>query len=839
MRWLLVAAVLGIGAAYLTIVWQVGGGRPVAPLDDSYIFFQYARQIAQGEPWQYNSGDPPSKGMTSLLYPWLLAGLHKLGWRDEQLVWVAVSSGVLWLGGVALWSGRVWQAMMPSPAHARQWGFFAALVVLLTGIVQWGAFAGMETGLFCTLILIALESVLRRRTVLAALWLGLAGLTRPEGMVLALLAWFIHYTFSAFGPTAASAQRGPQSAPGRAFLETLPLGIAVLVCLVPSVLNWLLTGSATSSGLEAKSWFYNVPPAWGDIVRSVALSYWRIFVQVLNGWGSGHEISGSLVAGGLSVLALFGWGALVLRRRWMPLLFTAAWFWLGTLSTATLITATWHLGRYQAPFIPIAVILSVAGIAALWENRSRYAMPCRVVAVAMAIWLLGSSLRSTYHALVAFRQTLETVTRQQLVLADWLRDNLPPEARVGVHDTGSLRYVGQRPTYDLIGLTTAETTRAWRHGAGSVFEQMEHSRYRPDYFCIYPDVFSIPYLAATDLFARELYRVWVSEYAVVSAGPVQGVWQADWRLAGSGERIRQPDVLARTRGLVTVDTLDVADLGDEAAHHLDWWHGARQGGFPTEVYQMRYHAPPQAEVLDGGRVVSGGMSFQVATRSGQPLWIVARLHSRQAGAVQVAVDGHHVGRWTYPGLPGAWLETLFFVPAEAVTGERTEIRLDAEAAEVAPYYFWFLQGTLQEEPIAIPRSVDVTFDGELRLLGFALAQDVLRPGQVLSTTLYWQTGAPVESDAKVFLHLYDAQGTLGPQTDGWPVYGTRPPYTWQVGEVVRDPRALALPSDLPPGRYVLEVGLYDQARRLTPASTTVEVFYEGRVLLAEIEIKLR
>jgi hypothetical protein len=413
---------------------------------------------------------------------------------------------------------------------------------------------------------------------------------------------------------------------------------------------------------------------------------------------------------------------------------------------------------------------------------------------------------------------------------------------VGVHDTGSLRYVGQRPTYDLIGLTTTETTRAWRNGMGSVFERMERSPYRPDYFAIYPDVFSIPYLAATDLFARQLFRVEVSEYAVVSAGPVQGVWQADWRLSGSGARMAQSDVLARLQGLDQVDALDVADLYDEAAHQLRWWHGSEYGGFPTEVYQMRYHAPPHVEVLDGGRLVGGGIRFQVTTQPGQPLTMVARLHAQQAGAVQVTVGGNPIGRWAFPGLPGAWLETVFSVPAEAIAGERTEVRLDVEGrsdrpARYAAYTFWFLQGAPHPVAPHISHPLDVRFDGEIHLLGFDLERDVLLPGEALSATLYWRLSAPVDSGAKVFLHLYDAQGSLGPQADGWPVFGTRPPYTWQVGEIVADRRTLTLSPDMPAGRYSLEVGLYDQAGRLAPAPEEGQAFYENRVPLTHIEVR--
>jgi hypothetical protein len=430
------------------------------------------------------------------------------------------------------------------------------------------------------------------------------------------------------------------------------------------------------------------------------------------------------------------------------------------------------------------------------------------------------------------------MVRQQLAVAEWVRENLPSDARVGVHDIGSLRYLGQRATYDLIGLATADAAIAWRHGAGSVFELMEHSPMRPDYFAIYPDIFFIPYLAATDLFAEELFRVEVPDYSsVTSAGSTQGVWRADWHLADSGEQFYQPDVLERTAGFRLVDRLDVADLDDEAAHGMKWWHDVRPSGWPTEVWQLTYRDLPEREVLDGGRLLTGGLSFEVATRPGEPLQIVARLHAQEAGAVRVEVDRRDMGRWTYPSAPGRWLETVFWVPAETITNSRTRVVLRVDASNpdfryYAPYHFWFLQGEVQ-----IEHRIEATFDGGFRLLGFDLPEQVWHPGDVVPVTLYWQTTASNQSEAKVFLHLYDANGHLGPQSDGWAFHGTRPPYTWYPSEIVADPRPLALPANLQPGRYSLEVGLYnpDGIMRL-PAYLNDTRQHEDRVPLAVIEV---
>jgi hypothetical protein len=47
------------------------------------------------------------------------------------------------------------------------------------------------------------------------------------------------------------------------------------------------------------------------------------------------------------------------------------------------------------------------------------------------------------------------------------------------------------------------------------------------------------------------------------------------------------------------------------------------------------------------------------------------------------------------------------------------------------------------------------------------------------------------------------------QDDHLPLQGRRPTDTWLPGEVIVDQHLLALPSDLPPGPYRLEAGLYD------------------------------
>ena len=781
-------------ASYLALSLGTGDSRPVAPLDDAYITYQYARQIAHGHPYHYNAGDPPTTGMTSPLFGFFLAACYGAGLTGELLVGVAIGLGTAWLALTGALTYRLVTLLTGEDRRHRLWAVVGAVLVIVTGSIAWGCFNGMETGLFTTLTLGALTAFLAGRTNLAAVWLGLAGLARTEGLILAALLWLLTFAkgLAAGGP--------------RPWKRLPVLSAAVLAGLIPYLVNYALTGTPSAAGLRAKSWLNNVPFYPTDIARSIAGGYRDILVgRFLTG-------EGWFAPPGLLLLSVVGWAGLRGSDGRMKLLVTVPWFAVGTLSTATLITATWHMGRYQVPFVPVAIGLAVCGLASLWQKSG--ASWQRIGLGAVVLYLLVASGYSSLRHLEAYRLSVNTMVRQQLALADWMEENLPPNARVGVHDTGSLRYLSRRPTYDVIGLTTPKAATAWRHGSGSVFERMEHSRMRPDYFAIYPDVFSIPYLAATDLFAEELFRVEAPEYGVASAGPVQGVWRADWHRAASGDRMYQSDIRQLTEGLHLVDTLDVADLEDEAAHAVRWRQGSKQPGFPTEVWQLAYRVPPHQEALDGGRLLTGAIAFDASTEPGEDLWIVARLHAQQGGSVGVEIDERSVGIWDYPSIPGRWLETAFRVPGDQITHSRTRITLSVDTdnpdfRHYAPYHFWMLQGNAQRKAADAEHELDVSFGKGLTLLGFDEPRGPSRAGDVVEVNLYWQSKTPTDSDAKVFLHLYDTTGNLGPQSDGWAFHDTRPPYTWAPGEVIEDPRALSLPDSLPSGDYSLEVGLYE------------------------------
>ncbi len=85
-------------------------------------------------------------------------------------------------------------------------------------------------------------------------------------------------------------------------------------------------------------------------------------------------------------------------------------------------------------------------------------------------------------------------------------------------------------------------------------------------------------------------------------------------------------------------------------------------------------------------------------------------------------------------------------------------------------------------------------------------QVLARAGDVLQLGLQWRADQAPQGNYTVFVQLLDAAGQVVAQRDRWPGDGLFPTAAMQPGQVIAD--NLAIPLDVPPGRYRLIVGLY-------------------------------
>jgi hypothetical protein len=90
------------------------------------------------------------------------------------------------------------------------------------------------------------------------------------------------------------------------------------------------------------------------------------------------------------------------------------------------------------------------------------------------------------------------------------------------------------------------------------------------------------------------------------------------------------------------------------------------------------------------------------------------------------------------------------------------------------------------------------------------AHSAAAPGENLTVTLTWQANAPIDRQINTSFRLVDAEGRVAAQVDGPPARGIIPTNLF-FGTPLPDTKTLALPSDLAPGEYNLQVVAYDVA----------------------------
>ena len=107
------------------LLWTTEG-HFVAQGPDLYVVAQYAKAMAEGHPFQYNAGEAPTTGATSLLHTAILAAAHAAGARGEGLIAFAILLGaLLYLASLPL-AARV-DARLASPREGRLTGTLLAL----------------------------------------------------------------------------------------------------------------------------------------------------------------------------------------------------------------------------------------------------------------------------------------------------------------------------------------------------------------------------------------------------------------------------------------------------------------------------------------------------------------------------------------------------------------------------------------------------------------------------------------------------------------------------------------------------------------------------------------
>jgi len=385
------------------------------PVDDAYIHFQYARNLAAGHGFAFNP-DQPMPGSTSPLWVVLLAIPAMAGaplWLTAKVLGVAF----LALSSVLIW--RLAGRFTERPGVA----LTAGLLTAIDGRLAWAAPSGMEITLFAALSVgallarddIAMHGADGRRQGLLALLCGLAANARPEGYLLAALLLFDVVNRD------------------RPSLRAVAVAGAIVAALV---LPYIIFCQATTG--------HPLPTTFYAKAGSHGLPATKQYLQAQIFFGLLTNPAAALMA---------PVGAVVLWRQGKAARLAVLWPLSLVLVQAVLSPLAYHFGRYTMPLDPFFALWAAIGVARLTRvggpgDRWRAALPSLVLVV---VGLLALSSWAGFYA-----RSVRDINTMQVALGQWVRVHAPPGAPIALNDIGAITYLGGRPAIDVVGLVSPQ-----------------------------------------------------------------------------------------------------------------------------------------------------------------------------------------------------------------------------------------------------------------------------------------------------------------------------------------------------------------------------------------------
>ncbi|WP_092533047.1 glycosyltransferase family 87 protein [Amycolatopsis arida] len=434
-----------VGALLLTLAFSLTHQLLFGTVaEDAYISFRYSLNIAEGHGPVFNAGERV-EGYSNFLWVITLAlakTVFGLG-----IVGTAVVLGVLCtLGSVLLAYALVNRVVAMVRPATPAFGLAAAVLTAgASGLAAYGP-SGLETPLFLLLVLGICLAVAAERFVVAGVLVALATMTRPDGVVVAVIVglWLL--------------VRAARRRENGWALAGYVLGALVLV--VPWT-AWRVTyyGHFVPNALAAKS---GAPLGW----------------QLARGW---DYLAGFVLAHqGFLLLAIAAVVALVLRRpatddptivrarSLVWLLFAVA---TGYLAFMTYAGGDWMPAwRLLAPVPPLLAVASAAACGLLTAPATapspakrpprRRAVPL-VPVVALALSGLSLIVSTVHGQMLPLMHEWRDKIAEMAEIGSWLGDRLPPGTVVSTFANGVLSYRAgtQLVMIDVLGLTDEHIAR--------------------------------------------------------------------------------------------------------------------------------------------------------------------------------------------------------------------------------------------------------------------------------------------------------------------------------------------------------------------------------------------
>ncbi len=162
-------------------------------------------------------------------------------------------------------------------------------------------------------------------------------------------------------------------------------------------------------------------------------------------------------------------------------------------------------------------------------------------------------------------------------------------------------------------------------------------------------------------------------------------------------------------------------------------------------------------------------------------------------------------------LPDELAAGRYRVQVQAQTGDGVALSLYGAAENDWAEVFTFVVEARTRSyvpPLSRTRR-DVRFGDVLRLRGYRLERQIVRPGESVALTVYWQAMEKPPQMYAVFNHLRLLDNTSLWHGDSWPQAGLYTTEHWRKNEVVAEAYTIVVPKDAPPGDYPLYTGVYN------------------------------
>ena len=394
--------------------------------DHTYIYLQYARNLATGNGFAFDANSP-SYGVAGPLWVLLIAGGAKAGLdpfvvaKTFDLLFASLSIVLVFTFSLTLLQDKIY-------------ALFAALIFSFDAwFLHWSG-SGTETSFAIILVLLTVKYAYLEDYHIAGFVAGLLTLVRPEGALLFLVVqlenYFVSYVLRR-----------------KKRMFWIPFLVYGLV-LAP----WLLYSLVT---------FGSIVP---DIGLAARVSEWSLGAVATTAWDSARTLGSTqlvtvllLLVGIPLVVRKMGIGTLIVKG--MPVL------WVIILLIGYAILSVQVVPRYLLMVVPLIVVyglwtLKQLDISFRWSFRKSLV----VLSTVAFVTILQNEIIYRLTVVPTMDEDAIAMERGMKPIALWLRTNSDQDATILTSNIGLVGYVADRKTYNTLNRVTPQVNEALRGG---------------------------------------------------------------------------------------------------------------------------------------------------------------------------------------------------------------------------------------------------------------------------------------------------------------------------------------------------------------------------------------